>query len=433
MGCKVNQFESESIQASLTNSGWEPAIIEESCDIIIINTCTVTQKAAMQSRQAIRQAIRNNPNARVIVTGCYAQTAPEDIQQIKGVHEIIGHSFKHKIAEALLAHPNKAPTQTALTMVRKIDREQIFKQTHSIAISDRTRPFLKIQDGCDACCTYCIVPSARGQSRSMPMEDILLKIAELKSLGYKEIVLTGINLGNYGRDLSEKNGCLKELLFTIESQRLIDRVRLSSVEPMEFDKDLIELIAGSKTICHHFHIPLQSGDDEILKKMQRPYSREKYRQLIETLHRIVPDAAIGTDVLIGFPGESDEAFENTFSLVESLPLAYLHVFPYSLRPGTPAALFPGRLGADAIKERCRSIRELGNRKRQSFYKNAIGQKMEVLIEHQREPASNHLKGITSNYIPVLLNGPDELKNSFQIVRVNSMNANGTVSGTILIN
>lgn len=431
LGCKVNQFESDAIRTFLMNEGWQPASGGQSADVCIINTCTVTQKASMQSRQAIRQAIRSNPNARIIVTGCYAQTAPEEIEHINGIHEIIGHAFKHKIADAILSNRNKRLPKTPLTVIRDIGREHIFKQIPVVPISGRTRPYLKIQDGCNSFCSYCIVPYARGRSRSMPMEDILSKIKELQTVGYKEVVLTGIDLGSYGKDLSRKNGQLAELLFHIESRHLIERVRLSSIEPLEVNSDILQLIAESRMICHHFHIPLQSGDDGILEKMKRPYNSGQYRKVIEDLHRVVPDAAIGADILVGFPGETDQAFDNTMALVGSLPITYLHVFPYSLRPGTKACEFPGHLDADLIKVRSRLMRDLGRRKKRQFYQESIGRTMEVLIENQHDPVTKQLKGISGNYIPVVISGPDHLKNTLQSIRLDELRSDDLMSGTLI--
>ncbi|MFZ5572799.1 MAG: tRNA (N(6)-L-threonylcarbamoyladenosine(37)-C(2))-methylthiotransferase MtaB [Thermodesulfobacteriota bacterium] len=431
LGCKVNQFESDALRTLLMNNGWVPAGDGQPAEVCIINTCTVTRKASMQSRQAIRQAIRLHPDARIIVTGCYAQTAPEEIEQIQGVYEIIGHAYKHKIADAILSKRNKKIPKTPLRIIRDINREQIFKQTPVVPVTDRTRPYLKIQDGCSSFCSYCIVPFARGRSRSMPREDVLANITSLASFGYQEVVLTGIDLGSYGKDLSGKNGGLAELLFHIESRRLIQRVRLSSIEPLEFSNDLFQLIAESRMICRHFHIPLQSGDDGILKKMRRPYTSSQYARIIEELHRLAPHAAIGADVLVGFPGETDSAFENTMSLVKALPLTYLHVFPYSVRPGTAACEFPGRLEADIIKVRCRLIRELGLWKKRRFYQNAVGSEVEILIEDQREPLTSRLKGLSSNYIPVLLDGPDDLKNTIQSVRLEKVEPGDILSGAIL--
>ncbi|MDM8522595.1 tRNA (N(6)-L-threonylcarbamoyladenosine(37)-C(2))-methylthiotransferase MtaB [Desulfococcaceae bacterium HSG8] len=407
LGCKVNQYESESVAQSLEAAGQLPAG-DARADICIINTCTVTHKAAMQSRQAIRQAIRANPGARIIVTGCYAQTEPDEIKKIEGVHDIISHSDKHRIPG--MVSPGESPNPES-----------------RIPNSSRTRPFLKIQDGCDAFCTYCIVPYARGPSRSMQPEEVLENIARLGKAGFHEVVLTGIHLGCYGLDLSPP-ASLSELLSCICKLSVIDRIRLSSTEPHELNEEIISLTASSDNICHHFHIPLQSGNDGILKKMHRPYTREFFTELILNIRKMIPDAAIGVDTLIGFPGESEAAFEDTYTLIEQLPVTYLHVFPFSPRRGTPAYGYPARVPPDIIKARCGKMRELGNLKKKEFYRIFLNKTVEILIEGRMDKATGLLKGVTSNYIPVLINGEDDMKNTFVSVRVEKTDENNRVFG-----
>ena len=278
----------------------------------------------------------------------------------------------------------------------------------------RTRPFLKIQDGCNAFCTYCIIPYARGPSRSKPLESVLSAIQTLSSSGYQEIVLTGIHLGNYGNDLIPKT-CLGDLLNRIDDSNMIPRVRLSSIEPLELTDDIINRTAESNILCRHFHIPLQSGDDRTLRKMGRPYTSADFRQLVTKIHDRLPEAAIGVDTLIGFPGESDAAFENTYALIETLPVAYLHVFPFSPRPGTPAAGYPDKVPPEVVKHRCARIRALGASKRIDFYNQFIGLKLEVLVETTRHRPTGLLKGFSSNYIPILIDASDDYKN--KLVRV----------------
>jgi threonylcarbamoyladenosine tRNA methylthiotransferase MtaB len=291
LGCKVNQYESDAIAKQLKAADWLRAPENEPSEICIINTCTVTQKASMQSRQAVRRAIRTNPAARIVVTGCYAQTQPDAIEEIKGVHYIIGNSDKHAINEVIRSNRNPAAIRP-LTISRDIQPERNIESAPDVVAGDRTRPYLKIQDGCDAFCTYCIVPYARGPSHSRPLESVLAGIQALSSSGYQEIVLTGIHLGNYGNDLIPKT-CLGELLNRIDDLNLIPRVRLSSIEPLELTDDIIKRVAKSKIFCRHFHIPLQSGDDRILRKMGRPYAADNFRQLVTKIHARLPDAAIG--------------------------------------------------------------------------------------------------------------------------------------------
>lgn len=430
LGCKVNQFESDAISQFLKESDWLPIQAEKEADIVIINTCTVTQKASMQSRQAIRHAIRSNPDARIVVTGCYAQKSAEELKQIKGIHDIIGSALKHRIPQALLSTAGKQKPDLPLVIIPDINREQIFKQTMVGISGSRTRPFLKIQDGCDAFCTYCIVPYTRGRSRSMPADDVLQKIELFSAAGYKEVVLTGIHLGCYGKDFPTGRNSLYKLLEVIEKRSTIERVRLSSIEPHELTTDIIELVASSSKFCKHFHIPLQSGDDTILKKMRRPYTGEQFGSLVSFIHQTIPDVSIGVDILVGFPGENQSAFNKTYDLVQQLPVTYLHVFPYSSRQGTPAAQYPNPVSQPTIKERCQKIRNLGIQKKNLFLEKFIDRIVDVLAEETRDKKTNLLKGITSNYITVLFEGPDSLKKKMIqtkiIEQIDSVSVLGTV-------
>ena len=405
--------------------GCVPAGAEDLVNLCIINTCTVTQKASMQSRQAVRQFIRSNPKAQIIVTGCYAQTEPDELKKIDGVHHIIGHGDKHNIPDIVLSQEKGLPSPS-LTL-RNILHEHHFKQIPVTVFGNRTRPFLKIQDGCDTFCTYCIVPYARGPSRSMPLESILKNIHCLKQTGFHEVVLTGVHLGAYGLDLSPQTS-LTALLDHIRDSNAIDRVRLSSIEPHELTQDIIKLVAETDIFCPHFHIPLQSGDDRILKKMHRPYTSSFFIDLIVKIKDHVSDAAIGVDILIGFPGETEKAFENTYSIIEKLPVTYLHVFPFSPRPGTPAGKYPQKVPQKTIKARCEKMRRLGNEKKRIFYGTFIGKTVKVLIEGKREKATGLLKGITSNYIPVHVVGKDDLFNTLVQVKIKKIRKNNTVFG-----
>ena len=425
LGCKVNQSESDAMAHQLKNSGWHPAHPKQKADLCIINTCTVTQKASMQSRQAVRQAIRSNPGACIVVTGCYAQTEPDEIDKIDGVHHIIGHAAKSKIPEMVLSK-EQAPCPRRVW--KNIFSESNFEQTPAATSGNRTRPFLKIQDGCDSFCTYCIVPYARGRSRSMPIETVLENITQLQQAGYHEVVLTGVHLGAYGLDLSPKTG-LTELLDRIGDTRPIERVRLSSIEPHELTDDLIQIIANADIFCHHFHLPLQSGDDLILKKMHRPYTRSLFKNQIIKINELLPDAAIGVDTLIGFPGETEKAFENTYSLIHELPVTYLHVFPFSARKGTPASSYPRQVDSKTIKTRCKKMRSLGHVKKKAFYKKFTGKSLEILIQDKRDRSTGLLKGISSNYIPVHVAGEDILKNTLVHVRIDSVITHNNVFGS----
>ena len=430
LGCKVNHFESEAIDQYLKNAEWHDAEPEGKADVVIINTCTVTQKASMQSRQTIRQAIRSNPNARIMVTGCYAQTGTKEIKKIKGVHDIIGSALKHRIPQSILSSPESKRPDSPVIIVPDINREQLFKQTPVGISSKRTRPFLKIQDGCNAFCSYCVVPYARGRSRSMTAEDVLEKIKLLSDSGYKETVLTGVHLGCYGKDFSSGIKSLYSLLKRIEESGTINRVRLSSIEPHELTTEIIDLVASSSILCHHFHIPLQSGDDQILEMMNRPYKAERFRELVLQIRKSIPKAAIGVDVLIGFPGESEEAFDSTYELIKELPVTYLHVFPFSPRKETPAYRYPNQVNNAVVKKRCKKMRELGKLKKKKFLQQSVGKTTEILIEEKPDKKSGLLKGISDNYIIVLLDGSRYLKNTIVKVRIDKVFDDNSVMGIL---
>ena len=436
LGCKVNQFESETIAQELKQSGIQRIAKnnttgDEKASICIINTCTVTHKAAMQSRQAIRQAIRSNPDATIIVTGCLAQINPDDIRKIKGVHRIVGHAEKYRIPEII---------QTVdPPMVTPVPDEMHFfpnppDKTAFSPLGNKTRPFLKIQDGCNTFCSYCIVPYARGRHRSMPLEDVLAAVRIIKETGFHEVVLTGIHLGCYGTDLSPASS-LTRLLTVLRDQKAIDRIRLSSIEPLEITDELITLVSTSSArpghICRHFHIPMQNGDDTILKRMNRPYGQKDFRNRIQAIHRALPDAAIGADVMIGFPGETDQAYQNTLSFIESLPISYLHVFPFSPRKGTPAYSFSDRVPPEIVKKRCREARALGKQKKMAFLERHVQKELEVLVESTPDVKTGRLKGVTSNYIKVLLDRYEGIKNTFQKDRIEGIRDAQSLVGRVL--
>lgn len=343
------------------------------------------------------------------MTGCYAQTEPEKIKPIAGVDCIVGHTDKHNIPELILLHGQKQTHQIVTE-----PNENFFPT--AIPASLRTRPVLKIQDGCNAFCTYCIVPLARGRSRSMPVSTVIKNLDGMHQKNIREVVLSGIHLGCYGHDLSPKTD-LYRLLCEIDRCSAVERIRLSSIEPMELSDDIIDLVAGSQRFCHHFHIPMQSGDRSVLKKMNRPYSPEFFCSLVMRIHERIPNAAIGADVLVGFPGEEDLSFEATAALLQELPITYLHVFPFSPRKGTPAAGFPGLPPVAAVKERCSKIRTIGLKKKAAFYQHNRDIIHTVLIENRRDRKTNLLRGMTSNYIPILTEGPENCMNQLVSVTI----------------
>jgi len=421
LGCKVNQCESAALAGLLESAGYLPAAPGESNNLVVINTCTVTAKAAMQSRQAIRKAVRNNPHAVIVVTGCYAQTAPDDIQQIEGVHYVVGHGDKLRIAE-LACGAGPKPAAPAV-VCHDIKRECRFESFSSVAPDARTRAFLKIQDGCNAFCTYCIVPYARGRSRSMPADDVRLHLDRLVGDGFREVVLTGIHLGAYGKDLKPRTS-LAELVASVAQSKNMLRMRFSSIEPTEVESELIRLMAAPQMpLCPHWHIPLQSGDDDILKRMGRPYTRERFSRTIADIHRAIPHAAIGADILVGFPGEDDAAFDRTVALVEQLPVSYLHVFPFSPRKGTPAAGLKPKVRESIVKQRCKLLRQLGEEKKARFCHANMGRVVQVLIE---STGSGYARGLSENYLPVMIPEAGQAVNSLVRARIERVEADLTV-------
>lgn len=416
LGCKVNRFESEAMAALLTAAGWTPAA-DGPADLCIVNTCAVTGRSAQQSRQYLRHYRRENPGAVIIATGCYATVGKDDILKMDCVDSVVSHDAKYRIPD-IVSRRIQSPDPADLPVVVEDGRaEEMFACFSGIPVhGSRTRPALKIQDGCNAFCAYCIVPYARGRSVSMPPERVMAAIEQFSSAGYAEIVLTGIHLGVYGLDLSPPLS-LYELLYRIEKTAAIGRIRLSSIEPCEVTDDIIHLVSGSSKICHHFHIPLQSGADDILQRMGRPYTAAFFKDRVAKIKAAMPDAAVGIDVLSGLPGEGVEEFEQTLALLNDIPADYLHVFPFSPRPGTPAATFPGQVRSSVIKERCRLIRGLGETKRARFCGRQEGRILAVRIEDKRDRTTGCLKGVTSNYLTVLAEGHDALLNQDVMVRI----------------
>jgi threonylcarbamoyladenosine tRNA methylthiotransferase MtaB len=406
LGCKVNQYESAGLIEALKKKGFVHVPFNTSADIYIVNTCTVTGKTDYQSRQLIRRAHRKNPSASIIVTGCYAQIASKELAILPGVKAIVGTEHKEDI-------PDMIHTMTNVEQQIIVSDIGSKKECTGLTVSEfpgHTRAFLKIQDGCDAFCSYCIIPYARGHSRSLPEEAVMKRIKTLSGSGYREIVLTGIHLGNYGYDLSPQTSLLN-LLKKIEQSQAVERLRLSSIEPMEITDELIDYIRASQTICRHLHVPLQSGDDAVLQLMNRNYTTDRFRERIETIMDAIPEMAIGVDVMVGFPGEGEEEFNNTRTFIERLPVAYLHVFPYSERPGTAALTLPGQVQESQKKDRGKLLRDIGKKKRIDYNTKFIGKELSVLVEDTADRETGLMKGFSDNYIPVLIsNGNGSLAN-----------------------
>lgn len=399
LGCKVNQCESAGIAEELTLHGMTRVPFDEAADCYIINTCSVTCRTDYQSRQLIRRATRRNPAAAILVTGCYAQRAPEEIARIPGVRFIVGNAEKDRIPDILREMTSVDPQ----TQVGEILKERRISRLGATVFPEHTRTFLKIQDGCDAFCSYCIIPHVRGKCRSLPREEVEERITALVRNGYREVVLTGIHLGAWGCDLRPQTN-LASLVQQIIQGRTVERLRLSSVEPREVSGTLISLLGSSHMICRHLHIPLQSGNDGILAAMRRNYTAAFFCDLLRRMDQAVPGIAVGVDVMAGFPGETESAFSDTLHLIEESPIAYLHVFPYSRRPGTPAAAMSGQVPEEVKKRRTEQLRAVGAKKRRGFAERFIGSPLNVLIERRTDPATGFPIGFSDNYIPVAVRG-----------------------------
>jgi threonylcarbamoyladenosine tRNA methylthiotransferase MtaB len=422
LGCKANQFDSEMMGTSLKRNGFGIISFSQRADIYVINTCTVTHRADYQSRQLIRRARRLNPSSLIVVTGCYAQAFPEEVKKVEGVGVILGNGEKGTVADILRS---SLKGSYPFVVVGDIEKEREFGACDIDRCSHHTRALLKIQDGCDASCAYCIIPRARGRSRSLDSLRVVHHLQNLKRGEYKEVVITGIHLGIYGADLFPPTS-LTKLCGTIEDVPAPQRIRLSSIEPGDFSPELIQSIASSSRLCHHLHIPMQSADDDMLRQMRRDYNGAFFADLVQTLNHRIPDVNIGVDVIVGFPGEGEKAFRKTYDFLEESDIGYLHVFPYSRRRGTDACGFPHQVDPRTKKERCEAVRSLGRRKRAAFQKRFVGRELEVLVEGKRDKRTGKLRGYSRNYIPVLIEGEGGLIN--QEIRVS---ATGLEDGRVL--
>jgi threonylcarbamoyladenosine tRNA methylthiotransferase MtaB len=401
LGCKVNQYDSAMIEARLLALGMERSDFARPADVYIVNTCTVTHRADAESLRLARRARKLNPSARVIMTGCLAQANPELLAYADEVDAVVGLGRPGDLERAVTGSNNER------VMVSNLRKHTAPIEVGAAALEGHTRAFLKVQEGCDQFCSFCIVPTARGRSRSVPPRRIFEALDELAAQGFKEVVISGVHLGGYGRDL-EPPIDLARMLEMIAERCPIARVRISSLDPEELTDHIIGIVANSECFCPHFHLPLQAGDDEILSRMRRRYTTKHFRELVERVLAAMPEAAIGTDLITGFPGESNRQFEQYFKFVESLPLAYFHVFPYSPRAGTTAAKLSGRIGGAEVKRRAALMRNWGEQKRQRFAAGLVGKRLRVLLEQRT--ATGSLQGYSRNYVSVLTNGDDELTN-----------------------
>ena len=423
LGCKINQYDSAVMQSRLEEKhSFVP--FENEADCYVINTCTVTDRADWEARQLVRRAKRLNPAAKVLVTGCYAQVNPAEVAEVPGVDFVIGLNRLDDLLRFVEA-PALQSTQIAVSDVK---RERGVAVLGTRALPGHTRAFLKVQEGCNYSCTYCIIPTARGLSRSVPPREVLEQARRLAGAGYKEIVLTGIHLGGYGHDLRPKID-LTALVEMIAGSGLIARLRLSSLDPREVPDRLLDLIARSEVVCPHLHICAQAGDDEILKQMRRNYDTAYYRELLERVRERLPEAALGSDIIVAFPGESDAQFESSLEYFASLPLTYFHVFPYSSRRGTMAAALNGHVPGQLKKERARRMRQLGADKKSRFCASFIGRRVSVLIEEKIDKQTGLRRGFSRDYLPVVVAGADGLPNREVDVRIEDYN-NGWLNGVV---
>jgi threonylcarbamoyladenosine tRNA methylthiotransferase MtaB len=408
LGCKVNQYDTATIEDRLRAEGHTLVPFAETADVYIVNSCTVTNQADAESRQFARRAKRHNPAARVIMTGCYAQVNPHSVARVAEVDYVIG---LNRLDDVLRAVKAELAERVQVSNLRKAEREPVpgIDTFGALTFSGQTRAFLKIQEGCDLFCTFCIVPMSRGKSRSVPPRAVLEQLDRLAAQGFQEVVLTGIHLGGYGEDLNPSLS-LADLLTMIEERKPVPRVRVSSLDPHEISDGLVRLFVQAETLCPHLHIPLQSGDDTILARMRRRYNSTLAREVLSAVREALPHAALGTDLIVGFPGEGETEFAKTFAFLAESPFTYFHIFPYSVRNGTTAAKFSDKVPQPVIDARTRQVRKLGEQKKTAFSHHFIGQTLPVLFEHTRDKASSLLKGYSRNYLRVLATGGDEYMN-----------------------
>jgi threonylcarbamoyladenosine tRNA methylthiotransferase MtaB len=392
----------------------------QNADVIVVNTCTVTRRTDQQVRQAIRRLHRENPTASIVVTGCYAERDPEFLAGIEGVSLVVGNVDKERLPEILESPAAESQGKIIRT---PLEENRDYLLTPMAQTGGKTRPLVKLQDGCDAHCAYCIVPSVRGPGRSARAEDVLAEIRSLADQGFQEIVLTGVHLGAYGLRV-KGHARLPDLLSQIVKIPRLGRIRLSSIEPMHFDQDLIRLVSDNPVIARHFHIPLQSGSDRILRLMRRPYNSARYRELLQYIHGELPDVGLGTDVLVGFPGETDQDFAETCDLLRSSPLSYLHVFPFSPREGTEAYSMPGRIPPKIMKLRLNAVLEISRSKNLSFRRRFLREVLPAItLSHEEELGTSLV--LTGNYIHARVAGLSEPPNRLVNVRIEDVRPEAT--------
>lgn len=424
LGCKVNQYESEAIAELFAEKGYEIVGIDEVADVYVINTCTVTNFGDKKSRQLIRKVKRQNENAVVAVVGCYAQTAPKEIMEVEGVNLVIGTKDRGQIVEMVEEYRPEKGVENHVTDIMK---ERVFEPLSIQKLTNRTRAYLKIQDGCSQYCSYCIIPYARGPIRSREAQDVLEEVGRLAENGFKEVVLTGIHVASYGKD--SKDTSLLEILRQVHQVEGINRIRFSSIEPNVVTEEFAQTMAELPKVCHHFHLSLQSGCDRTLKEMNRKYDTEKYRQAAALLRKYLPEVALTTDIIVGFPGETEEDYQECYDFAKEIGFSKIHVFPYSPKKGTPAAERTDQLPNTVKAERSHKLLALSDEMSADFIQNYVGKTVEVLYE--KPLGEGMFEGHTSNYIKVHGKSLEDVSNRIVKTRITHIEGEIAIGQVIL--
>ena len=427
LGCKLNFSETSTIARSCEEDGYEKVAFKEHADIYVLNTCSVTENADKECKRLVRQVLKINPDAFVVIIGCFAQLKPNEIAKFEGVDLVLGATEKFKLSSYLNELSKQEGTEVHSCEIVEAD---LFEGAYSIG--DRTRAFLKVQDGCDYKCTYCTIPLARGISRSDKLENVLTNAKEISEKDIKEIVLTGVNIGDYGKgEFGNKKHehTFLELVQALDKVAGISRLRISSIEPNLLKDETIDFVSNSSVFVPHFHIPLQSGSDELLKKMKRRYLTGLYKERVKRIKHKMPDACIGVDVIVGFPGETEEHFQETYTLLNELDISYLHVFTYSERANTQAAEMSHVIDKGVRHQRSKMLRILSAKKKRAFYEKNIGSNRTVLFEHENK--MGYIQGFTENYVKVKVPYDPGFRNQILNVKLNDIDDDGSVLATIL--
>lgn len=429
LGCKVNQYDSEAMLALFRRAGYQEVAFAAESDVYVVNTCTVTGRAAAKSRQIIRQAVRRSPDATVVVTGCYTQVSPAEVAALPGVNLVIGNQDRSRVVE--LVEQARA-TQAPLDAVRRIWQARTYEDMPVATRPGRTRAVLKIQEGCNVFCSYCVIPYARGKPRSRDPESIYREALHLVEQGHREVVLTGIHLGAYGADFGQGSPVtLAQVVENLTEIEGLDRIRLSSLEPGHVSDHLLELLAGHPKVCRHLHLSLQSGAATVLQRMRRAYTAEQYRAAAERIRRAAPEMGLSTDVIVGFPGETAAEHAESLAFVREIGFSRLHVFPFSARSGTPAAAMPEQTTVAVRQERAEEMSALGHELALEFGRRFVGRSLDVLVETEADTAAGWLEGYTEHYLRVRFAAGDELKNCIvpvQITAVSEALCQGEIAG-----